>query len=107
MGGKKRTGTLSERWRDGGRVYCAAINKFVSIGETDGWDAAGDEPQDGRTAEEVAAVLDIVRKSQGSARAATLRERFPPGWAVLATKATAVDRWIGPSFPGTHSSGSL
>jgi len=96
--GRKRATTdgLSQRWIAGARNYCAAINAFVAKGETEGWDAAGPEPSDGRSTEDAAAVVDIVRRAQGTPEARTLRERFPPGFAILVEQTNERGRFVGP-----------
>lgn len=86
----------SDRWREAGQRYCAAINAFVRKGETEGWDRAGDEPPEERTPEEAAAVVDIVRRAQTAPDGARVRELFPPGFAVLASLANERGQWIGP-----------
>lgn len=68
---------LSRAWRERGLAYVAAINRYVAVGLADGWDAAGEAPEDAR--EDLAdAVLAVADEANRDGAWKELREHFPP-----------------------------
>ena len=52
-----------ERWTKKTHDYVAAINAFVHTGETEGWDKAGEQPEDARAEDLAEAVVDLVKRA--------------------------------------------
>jgi len=76
----------AKRWREQTERYVREINQFVRVGKTQGWDAAGPQPEDPRTDELGDAVADIVQEANEAGRWRELRERLPPAQAPFASR---------------------
>jgi len=72
-----------EPWTELTHGYVAAINRFVRKGLAEGWDAAGDQPEDPRTEAMATAVVDLVRRANATGQAAGLRGRVATAHAPL------------------------
>jgi len=83
-----------ETWRTQTAEYVAALNAFVKMGEEEGWDAAGAQPEDPRTEALGRAVVDVVREANESGEWRELRGRYPTAHAplipLLEAKATGI-----------------
>ncbi|MHC1686076.1 MAG: hypothetical protein AB6733_24630 [Clostridiaceae bacterium] len=73
---------LSKRWRDEGKAYAEATNKFVEEGMKKGWDNVGEEPEETRfdIAEKV---VEIIKQANRENEIEKLRENFPPAHVPL------------------------
>ncbi|MPQ31641.1 hypothetical protein E4V42_09335 [Clostridium estertheticum] len=69
--------SLSDRWIKEGTKYASAVNEFVRIGETKGWDKAGKEPVETRK-DMALAVLKIIRQANVTNDIKNLKKYFPP-----------------------------
>ncbi len=72
---------LALEWREKTGAYVEAINAFVATGLTEGWEKAGEQPNDPRDSELGAKVAAVVKAANEAGAWESLREHFPPAQA--------------------------
>jgi WD40 repeat protein len=69
---------LQDEWRQKTYAYAAAVNEFLVKGLRDGWDTAGEEPEDPGREHLAATVVDALRDANRTGDLEGLKERWPP-----------------------------
>ncbi|MBO6935035.1 MAG: hypothetical protein JJ863_08665 [Deltaproteobacteria bacterium] len=72
---------LAREWREKTGAYVEAINAFVATGLTEGWEEAGEQPNDPRDSELGTKVAAVARAANEAGEWKGLREHFPPAQA--------------------------
>jgi len=80
---------LSSRWRQEGREFAQAVNRYVHIVLTEGWEVAGELAATDSRGDMAEEVLSVVRAANEHGELDKLRTYFPPAWDPLVERIKA------------------